>query len=217
MTKQWFPVRRKQTIIDNSDLEAWFTAVHGLENETVRDYLLFVCLTGCRKTEGLQLKIKNVNLKERTLLFPDTKTGKPLHLPISNYLYKVLKARIEYLKAAADPADKLHSQFVFPGIGPEGHLKEPKRWVQRVIERSGVKFTLHDLRRVFITTADSLDLSATAVKLLVNHSVGSDVTAGYVVSNAERLRKPMQRIEDTILKHAKMNQSGKILKLNRGA
>jgi hypothetical protein len=35
---------------------------------------------------------------------------------------------------------------------------------------------------------------------LVNHSAGgNDVTGGYIVSDLERLRKPMQQIEDRIL------------------
>ena len=40
--------------------------------------------------------------------------------------------------------------------------------------------TLHDLRRTFITAAESLDISAYAVKRLVNHKMSWDVTAGYI-------------------------------------
>jgi hypothetical protein len=31
---------------------------------------------------------------------------------------------------------------------------------------------------------------------MLNHSDGSDVTAGYVVANVERLREPMQKVAD---------------------
>ena len=31
---------------------------------------------------------------------------------------------------------------------------------------------------------------------LVNHSFGTDVTAGYIVAGAERLREPMQKVTD---------------------
>jgi hypothetical protein len=31
---------------------------------------------------------------------------------------------------------------------------------------------------------------------MLNHSDGSDVTAGYVVGNVERLREPMQKVAD---------------------
>jgi len=63
-----------------------------------------------------------------------------------------------------------------------------------------VQFTVHDLRRTFITTAESLNISAYALKRLLNHSTENDVTSGYLVIDVERLRKPMQQISDYFLK-----------------
>ena len=34
----------------------------------------------------------------------------------------------------------------------------------------------------------------------VNHSIGGDVTGGYMVADPERLRKPMERIETHLLR-----------------
>jgi hypothetical protein len=43
--------------------------------------------------------------------------------------------------------------------------------------------------------AESIDISAYALKRLVNHKMtNDDVTAGYIISDGERLRKPMQQI-----------------------
>jgi integrase len=79
--------------------------------------------------------------------------------------------------------------------GKAGYLIEPRRQVQKVIQLSAVPFTLHDLRRTFITIAESIDISAYALKRLVNHKMtNDDVTAGYIISDGERLRKPMQQI-----------------------
>jgi len=36
-------------------------------------------------------------------------------------------------------------------------------------------FYMHDLRRTFVTIAESLDISSFAVKALVNHKQGDDV------------------------------------------
>ncbi|CDZ77228.1 hypothetical protein BN59_03649 [Legionella massiliensis] len=66
----------------------------------------------------------------------------------------------------------------------------------KVVELSGVSFTVHDLRRTFATTAESLDLPAYALKRLLNHKMTNDVTAGYIMRDVERLRTPMQRIAD---------------------
>jgi hypothetical protein len=57
------------------------------------------------------------------------------------------------------------------------------------------------LRRTFETLAESLDLSRYALKSLLNHKQDKrDVTAGYIILEAERLRDPMQKITDELLK-----------------
>lgn len=127
--------------------------------------------------------------KDRTLSLADTKNGEPLMLPLSDVVLDLLSAR---------EAAKGKSRFVFPGKGKRGHLIEPKRDLVRVREACGIPFLLHDLRRTFVTTAEGLDLSVYAIKRLVNHKMNSDVTAGYIVSDVERLREPMQRIADKL-------------------
>ncbi|MFZ4860279.1 MAG: hypothetical protein ACOYL3_28300, partial [Desulfuromonadaceae bacterium] len=44
----------------------------------------------------------------------------------------------------------------------------------------GIKFCLHDLRRTFVTVAEGLEISYAALKRLMNHSDGNDVTGGYL-------------------------------------
>ncbi len=203
-TQAWFKVPRRQTIIKAHDLPAWFKAVQELTNTTARDYLIFVLLTGCRKREGLDLEVSQVDLQAKTFTFPDTKNRKPLTLPLPSHLYSVIKKRIEKAGGA---------KYVFPGNGEDGKFTEPRKQVARVVEKSGVAFMLHDLRRLFITTAESLDIPTYAVKMLVNHSTGSDVTGGYIIPDVERLRKPMQKIEDKILAIAGMKQRSKVIEL----
>jgi hypothetical protein len=64
-------------------------------------------------------------------------------------------------------------------------------------EASGVQFAIHDLRQTFITITESLGIPAYALKRLLNHASGADVTAGYIVASTatERLREPMQKME----------------------
>ncbi len=67
-----------------------------------------------------------------------------------------------------------------------------------MIEKSGITFSCHDLRRTFITIAESLDIPHYALKRLINHTDGGDVTAGFIVTEVERLRAPTERITDCI-------------------
>jgi len=88
------------------------------------------------------------------------------------------------------------NEFVFAGKDGQGFLIEPKRHIQKVIAQSGVAFIIHDLRRTFITIAEAIDIAPYTIKRLANHKMHNDVTAGYIVSDLERLRKPMQAITD---------------------
>lgn len=205
-TRAWFRVDRRRTIIKTSDLPAWFKAVQAVKNKTVRDYLIFTLFTGSRKQEGLTLETEQVDLINKSYTVLDPKNRQPLTVPLPKYLHGILKKRIE---------KQGKTKYVFPGDGEAGHFVEPKRQIAKIVKDSKVKFTLHDLRRVFITQADALDLSVFAIKRLINHSIGGDVTSGYVVTDVERLREPMQKIEDRMLMLAKVKKAGKVVPIRR--
>lgn len=203
-TRAWYKTKRRQTVIKEHELPAWYTAVLDLANKTLRDYLLFLLFTGLRRQEAATLKWEQVDLKSKTVTIVDTKNHKPLTLPLSGFLLDLLSKRS---KTAIN-------DFVFPGNGEAGHIIEPKQALKNVSSESGVSFTIHDLRRTFITVAESLDIPHYAVKRLVNHQMSGDVTAGYIVTNVDRLRSPMQKITDHFLKLAGVQENGKVIPLS---
>jgi integrase len=91
------------------------------------------------------------------------------------------------------------NNYVFSGTGEGGYIIEPRKQMAKVIEATGIQFTVHDLRRTFITVAESLDIATYALKRLLNHRMKEDVTAGYIIRYVERLRKPMQMVTDYLL------------------
>lgn len=188
-TRAWYRVERRQTYIKSHELAAWYQGVIGLQNETLRDYLLLILFTGLRRQEAAKLKWDQIDLKAKTLTVADTKNHQPHTLPLSDYLYDLLSCR----------SKNTISDHVFPGTGKNGYIVEPRKQMAKVIEVSEIQFTVHDLRRTFITIAESLDISAYAVKRLLNHKMNNDVTAGYIISDVERLRKPMQQICDHLM------------------
>jgi integrase len=194
--KAWNRVRPRQTVIKRHQLPAWYASVMSLragrptdKAEVVRDYLLLLLFTGLRRQEAARLRWQDVDFEDRTLTVPVTKNDTPLTLPLSSFVHDLLARR----KARAT------SEHVFPGNGAAGHLVEPRKQMAKVRAESGVEFTLHDLRRSFITLAEGLDVSAYALKRLVNHKMSGDVTAGYIVHDVERLRGPMQKVTDHLL------------------
>ncbi|QPJ66736.1 MAG: integrase family protein [Candidatus Nitrohelix vancouverensis] len=207
-TRSWYRQHRRQTVIKAHELPAWFDAVLSLKmpenpdsTHVIADYLLFLLFSGLRRQEAAQLLWENVDLKDETLLIPDPKNHEPLNLPLSSFLVKILNER---KKLAVN-------EYVFPGKDGRGYLIEPKRSIKKVIEQSKVHFIIHDLRRTFITIAESLEISPYAIKRLVNHKMNNDVTAGYIISDIDRLRKPMQKIADKLLDASNSNGQKKMI------
>lgn len=185
----WAAEKRRRTVIPSHALARWFSAVRD-ETDDARDFLTIALFTGMRRSEIASLRWEYIDLAVETLLVPRTKNGEPLQLPLSWYLTDLLINRRQ-----ADPG----GEWVFPGRGKTGHLTEVKTFVARVAKASGLSFTTHDLRRTFITLAEGLDIPAYALKRLLNHSIENDVTGGYIVIDAERLRGPVDRIAERIL------------------
>lgn len=52
-----------------------------------------------------------------------------------------------------------------------------------MVDLSGDPFTFHDLHRTMI--AERLDLSAYALKHLLNHKMNNNLTAGYIMRDVE--------------------------------
>ncbi|MDH3467593.1 MAG: integrase family protein [Gammaproteobacteria bacterium] len=189
----WNKETRRDSRLSTQDLPAWFGAVRQLDN-VWRDYLILVLLTGLRRREADSLRWDNINLREGTLTVLETKNGDPHTLPLSDYLLSILEQRRVVSQ----------SPWVFPSrIGSRtGHIQEPSKAVQHVRKLASVHFTIHDLRRTFISVAETVNVGGYTLKRLLNHRVRSDVTDGYIVLSEEELRIPMQRITDTIVRAA---------------
>jgi integrase len=196
-TRAWFRIDRRETLIKPHQLRPWLEAVLALDNGLARDYLQLVLLTGLRRSEALGLQWQDVDLLGRTLTVKGTKNHRDHTLPLPDYLAGLLGGMPR------------HGTNVFEG--PGGRLNDPRSALEEVTRRSGVPFCIHDLRRTFATIADSLDIPGYAVKALLNHKGGSDVTAGYVVASTERLREPMQKITDYVLRCAGVEVSAEVL------
>lgn len=211
-TRAWYRVERRQTVIKSHDLPAWYQAVMEVNDERstgksaiLRDYLLLLIFTGLRREEAVRIKWSQVDFKAKTLTISDTKNHEMHVLPLSDFLYNLFIGR----QAQAT------TEYVFPGNGHTGYIVEPRKVMEKVINKSGVRFTLHDLRRTFITLAESLDIPAYALKRLLNHKMNHDVTAGYIVMDVERLRTPMQMITNHLMKLMGITESAEVIPISQ--
>jgi integrase len=208
--KSWYTVDRRTTVIKVSELATWFNAVHALTAQdgaqalTVRDYLLLLLFTGLRREEAARLEWTDINWIEKTLLVKDTKNKIPLILPLSDFLFDLLKRRESFAV----------NHFVFGNLKTKsGRIEDPKKLIYKLRESTGIFFNPHDLRRTFATLVERLDVPAYAIKRLLNHKINGDITAGYIIMDVERLRKPMQQVTDFILKEVGIKESSEVIKL----
>lgn len=188
-SRGWYEVKKRKGHLKPHELKPWFEATQQLPSETVKDYLHLVLFTGLRRTEAASMRWDQVSFEDDTFTVPDTKNKEPHTLPFSQYIKSLLQRR----HSAKD------SEWVFPSPLNDSYLKDPRGSMEYVHEHFGRTITLHDLRRTFITIAESLDIPAYALKKLINHRDPNDVTAGYIVSGVDRLRVPMQKVADFIL------------------
>ena len=199
--RAWYRVERRQSVLRAHELAAWWAAVQGLRNETHRDYFITLLLTGLRKEEARTLQWADVDFQARTLTVHGTKNHTSHTLPMGPYLADLLNSR-----------ERL-GPLVFTGT--HGQIGNLRYSLEGIAKASGIKFMVHDLRRTFATIAESLDIPSYALKRLMNHKTQGDVTGGYLVITTERLRAPMERIEDFVLKAAKVRESAEIVALPR--
>jgi integrase len=193
LKRQWFRVAPRERHVAADDLGRFYAAVKAMkdDNRLAHDFMLLLLFTGLRRSEAAGLTWKEVDLKARAIRLPAarTKAKRRLDLPMSDFVHELLVAR----RALGRDGD-----YVFPGDGESGHLQEPKKAFAAASKAAGVKVSPHDLRRTFITVAAGCPMPIFALKGLVNHAVGGDVTGGYAQVTIDMLRAPMQMVGDRL-------------------
>ena len=185
LRRSWFKVPRRTRLVKGDDLPAFYAAVLGLENMIYRDFILMLLFTGMRKSEAAGLTWNDVDFASKVIRVPAErmKAKRAFYLPLSDFLHQLLVAR------RAIGRDKL----VFPS---NGTAVDPRLAFRHIAATTNIVVSPHDLRRTFITVAESIDISSLALKSLVAHSTGDDVTAGYAILSNERVRDAAQRVTD---------------------
>jgi integrase len=188
LRRQWHPVKPRERILRADDLPAFYQAVRALPNQIAADYICLMLFTGLRRREASSLKWKDVDFSGRIIRIAMTKSGRKLDLPMADVIHDLLVAR----RSLGE------TNYVFPSPSASGFIQSPKFYFAQIADATGIRVSPHDLRRTFITIAESCDISPFALRALVNHSLGKDVTSSYIQMTAERLREPVQRVANKI-------------------
>jgi integrase len=185
--EKWFRLPRRERLVKADDLSAFYKGILALNNPVRRDYLLLILFTGLRRREAASLRWDDVDFKAGVIRVPanTTKAARKLDLPMVDVVRTMLEAR----RRLGDGG------WVFIADSKSGHIEEPKSATGQIAKHSGVKISVHDLRRTYLTIAENCEVSPIALKALVNHALSdNDVTEGYIVMTTARLREPAQKV-----------------------
>jgi integrase len=131
---------------------------------------LTALFTGARKGSIEALKWTDVDLEKKTIHFRVTKGDRPNIVPMSDKLAELLSA---YRDCEDVPPS---SGWVFPSPVIDGaHIID----VKNPLEGVG---PAHRLRHTFRTTLAQLGSTPDQVRMLMGHSMGNDVSRGYISS-----------------------------------
>jgi integrase len=199
--REWHKVEPERRPIPFEKLPTFYAAVMR-QPPIGRDLLLVMLYSGFRREEALKLRWDEVDLGRRIIRLPPerNKSGREFVLPMSDLLADLLIARRKLGDA----------KFVFPSYGSAGHVINARPWIDAVATEIEHRFSAHDLRRTFLSIAESSGISVYAMKALANHAIdsaigaddfGADVTAVYVeksVKAVENLRESAHKVANRI-------------------
>lgn len=168
------PSAPKESHIEPDQL---FTFIRGVMTEchpSARDLLLLELFTGLRDQEAKGISWKDVDLDKKIFTVRDTK-GKSDHtLPMGSLLYSLFLHR---------KLNQENETYVFSNRANTGKLGDIRKQISKVTNKTGIKFSHHDLRRTFATLlSQELDVSDGVIGRLLNHAPSSITDKHYIQS-----------------------------------
>jgi integrase len=195
----------RDRFLQADELPKFFEALSQEPNETIRDYFLISLLTGARRSNVLAMRWQDISFDRQEWRIAMTKNGDPQTVPLSPEALQILLNR-KPLEGAA---------FVFPGTGKSGHLEEPKKGWNRILERAGISdLRIHDLRRTLGSWQAKTGASLAIIGKSLNHK-NQSTTAIYARLDLDPVRDSVNRATSAILTAAGVKQPAGVVSLKR--
>lgn len=191
----WNPEYRKDTAMGVVDLPAWFEQLALIANPVRREFHLLTLLSGSRP-EGLKnVRVSDLDLKNRVLRMTRPKGGevKAFDIPLSRAMMESI-FRLRRISPIIYPQNGL--EWLFPSDASCGHLVEHKE------DRAVLSHWGNDLRQTYRTLGQAAEVSEVDMHLLMNHSLPG-VNAGYITRSKlmrDHLRAQQEKLSQFLIR-----------------
>ncbi|MHB8482076.1 MAG: tyrosine-type recombinase/integrase [Nitrospiria bacterium] len=155
----------------------------------------FAINTGLRRGEQFGLKWKYINIENRILTIPLSKSGKSRHVPLNDKVVEILKGLNSWLispwvfpsKNPASPIDgqNFYNRVFIPALEDAGNEKQPKNPIEGV--------TWHTLRHTFASRLVMAGVDIRTVQELMGHADIS-MTMKYAHLAPDHLKSAVQKL-----------------------
>lgn len=175
-------------VVPPERIGALWSALTAIDS-AAHDYLRLTLLCGTRPSELLDVTVGDCDLIGGRVLLRDTKNRRDHKLILSSQALEIVKKHAEGKKAD----ERLFHEFIAP----------PKKHIDALVKKTGIRFNAKMLRATFASTAESL-VSYGVLKRLMNHVEAADITGTHYVKISEaQLREGWQKVADWIEGEAK--------------
>lgn len=184
------PAKGNPSPIPPEKLGAWWRASAVAPSRIAADYYRFQLLTGCRggeihgdKRHGYEpIKVGDVDLDAGKIVLRDTKNRSDHKLLLSRQALEIAKRNC---------VDRKPEEPLFPIVDARKTLAWINASAETVVQG-------HGLRATFASIAEEI-VSGGALKRMLNHAAGGDVTLGHYVGKSEaQLRAAWQAVADFV-------------------
>lgn len=201
----------RDRFLQPQELRPFFEAVSE-EAPLTRDFILLALLTGARRSNVLAMAWEDVDLEQATWRIPKTKNGLPQVVTLVPEAVEILAKR----KAVAN------GHFVFPSARGDGHLTDPKKALQRVLERAGLPYgrkvkngiTLHDLRRTLGSWQARTGANLVIIGKSLNHKTINS-TMPYARLDQDPVREAVNTAVSAMLEAAGITEPAQVVPLRK--
>jgi len=207
--KDLYPEQARARVLKSDERPKLLAAIDAEPNPFHRALFRLLLLTGLRKSELLNAKHSDVDLGEKTLHLPKTKSGKPRTVPLSDEAVQIIR---ELPRCVGNG-------YIFPTHHVEYHLdrdtgerkfnmsfrsgnqamSNPKKQWQRIRKAAGCDdLRIHDLRRTASVTVIKATGNPKAAQKVLGHAELETTLRHYASVTDEETREAVEALSHAL-------------------